>query len=79
MVSPTPLAAVSLSSLILTWLLCFAVEAYSSSPKATKIGLGYRLMSIEEYGDGALLGILQVKQKSDIYGPDIPLLRLYVK
>jgi alpha-D-xyloside xylohydrolase len=48
---------------------------YSSS----KIGQGYRLISIEDTPDGALVGLLQVKQKNNIYGADIPLLRFYVK
>ncbi|XP_027366082.1 alpha-xylosidase 1-like isoform X2 [Abrus precatorius] len=80
MVSPNPLAALSLSYLLLTWFLCLAVEAVgSSSPNTTKIGQGYRLISIENTPDGALVGHLQVKQKNDIYGPDIPILLLYVK
>ncbi|KEH44226.1 putative glycosidase [Medicago truncatula] len=70
------LLAFTLSSFLLTWLLCLAVEAnYSSS----KIGQGYRLISIEETPDGAVVGILQVKEKNNIYGVDIPLLSFYVK
>ncbi|XP_020208340.1 alpha-xylosidase 1 [Cajanus cajan] len=75
MVSPN---RVALFSLLLT-LLCVAAGATSSSKNATKIGQGYRLVSIEETPDGGLIGILQVKQKTKIYGPDIPLLRFYVK
>jgi len=72
MVSLRLLFAFILSS----FLLCLAVEAnYSSS----KIGQGYRLISIEETLDGAVVGILQVKEKNNIYGVDIPLLRFYVK
>ncbi|RDX96234.1 Alpha-xylosidase 1 [Mucuna pruriens] len=78
MVSPNRLAALSLSSILVTLLLC-VVGASSSSKNATKIGQGYRLVSIEETPDGGLVGILQVKQKTKIYGPDIPLLRFYVK
>ncbi|KHN13348.1 Alpha-xylosidase [Glycine soja] len=78
MVSPHCFAALSLSCLLLAMLLC-AVGAISSSKNATKIGQGYRLVSIEETPDGGLIGILQVKQKTKTYGPDIPLLRFYVK
>ncbi|KAG5001387.1 hypothetical protein JHK87_022459 [Glycine soja] len=74
MVSPHCFAALSLSCLLLAMLLC-AVGATSSSKNATKIGQGYRLVSIEETPDGGLIGILQVKQKTKTYGPDIPLLR----
>ncbi|KAK7269757.1 hypothetical protein RIF29_22492 [Crotalaria pallida] len=74
------LAFLCLCFLHVTWLLCAAEEADSSSfSKATKIGQGYRLISIEDTPDGALVGVLQVKQKNNIYGPDIPLLRFYVK
>ncbi|CAL0312980.1 unnamed protein product [Lupinus luteus] len=81
MISLNPLIALSLSSLLLTWLLCVAEESTSSSSsfKSTKIGQGYRLISIEHALDGALIGVLQVKDKNHIYGPDIPILRLYVK
>jgi alpha-D-xyloside xylohydrolase len=48
---------------------------YSSS----KIGQGYRLITIEDTPDGALVGLLQVKHKNNIYGADIPLLCFYVK
>ncbi|KAK6931489.1 Glycoside hydrolase family 31 [Dillenia turbinata] len=54
-------------------------DAVSSSEVSTKIGKGYRLISLEETSDGGLLGLLQVKQKNNIYGPDIPLLQLYVR
>ncbi|TKY50826.1 Alpha-xylosidase 1 [Spatholobus suberectus] len=74
--SPNRLAALCLSSLLLTWFLRVAAEETSSSPK---IGQGYRLISIKDAPDGALVGLLQVKQKNNIYGPDISLLRFYVK
>ncbi|KAL2542605.1 Alpha-xylosidase 1 [Abeliophyllum distichum] len=45
----------------------------------TKIGNGYRLISVEESPDGGLVGHLQIKQKNNVYGADIPLLQLYVK
>ncbi|XP_061339493.1 alpha-xylosidase 1-like [Gastrolobium bilobum] len=79
MVSPNPSSVLCLSSLFLIWFLCVAEEASFSTPKVTKIGHGYRLISVENTRDGALVGLLQVKQKNNIYGPDIPLLRLYVK
>ncbi|WJX21413.1 NAD(P)H-dependent D-xylose reductase (XR) [Trifolium repens] len=76
MVFLRPLLALTLSSFLLTWFLCLAEETnYSSS----KIGQGYRLITIEDTPDGALVGLLQVKQKNNIYGADIPLLRFYVK
>ncbi|KAK6133844.1 hypothetical protein DH2020_032394 [Rehmannia glutinosa] len=46
---------------------------------ATKIGKGYSLISFEKSTNGGFLGLLQVKQKNNVYGPDIPLLQLYVK
>ncbi|CAN1839572.1 Alpha-xylosidase 1 [Linum perenne] len=63
-------------------LLCFhgpVTSSSSSSSVPSKIGNGYRLISIQQTPDGALLGQLQVKQLNDIYGPDIPLLQLFVK
>ncbi|PNY03133.1 alpha-D-xylosidase [Trifolium pratense] len=77
MVYPHSLTFLCLSSLLLT-LVLFPSEITSSS-NATKIGQGYRLISIEETSDGALIGFLQLNQKSKIYGPDIPLLRFYAK
>ncbi|KAL6969843.1 Glycosidase, partial [Sarracenia purpurea var. burkii] len=68
----------SLSSVLRFLLLCVAaVESASVIP--TKIGKGYRLISIEESPNGGIVGHLQVKQQNSIYGPDIPLLQLYVK
>ncbi|KAJ8445338.1 hypothetical protein Cgig2_010696 [Carnegiea gigantea] len=51
----------------------------SSSSVPTKIGKGYRLVSIEEVPEGGFVAYLQVKRKNKIYGPDIPNLRLFVK
>ncbi|KAJ7943172.1 Alpha-xylosidase [Quillaja saponaria] len=69
-----------LSSLLLVLLLFVnGVVRSSSSSKPTKIGQGYRLISIEETPAGNLVGHLQVKQKNTIYGPDIPHLQLHVK
>lgn len=51
--------------------------AFSATP--TKIGQGYQLISVEESPDGGIVGLLQVKQKNNVYGPDIPYLQLYVK
>ncbi|KAL8105936.1 hypothetical protein AgCh_029668 [Apium graveolens] len=45
----------------------------------TKIGNGYRLISIQDSPDGGLVGHLQVKEKNNVYGPDISLLKLSVK
>jgi len=78
MVYPHSLAFLCFSSFLLT-LLLFSSEVSSSSKGATKIGQGYRLVSIEETPDGALVGLLQLNQKTKIYGPDIPLLRFYAK
>jgi alpha-D-xyloside xylohydrolase len=72
-----PLATLCLTYLLLTLFLCVAEQA--TSPKSTKISQGYRLISIEDAPNGAITGLLQVKEKNDIYGPDIPLLRFYVK
>nr|GEY48950.1 alpha-xylosidase 1-like [Tanacetum cinerariifolium] len=47
----------------------------SSAP----IGNGYRLVSVAKTTDGALVGQLKVNGMNGIYGPDIPLLQLYVK
>ncbi|PIN05238.1 Maltase glucoamylase [Handroanthus impetiginosus] len=55
------------------------LDSSSSSNVPAKIGKGYRLVSIEESPNGGLIGLLQVKQKNNVYGPDIPLLQLYVK
>ncbi|CAL5396558.1 unnamed protein product [Camellia sinensis] len=51
----------------------------SASTIPTKIGKGYRLISIEESPDGGLVGHLQIKEKNSIYGPDIPHLQLHAK
>ncbi|GMH01885.1 hypothetical protein Nepgr_003724 [Nepenthes gracilis] len=68
------------------WLLCLFILFLASicsvkplSPIPAKIGKGYRLISIEEDADGGFVGFLQVKQKTNVYGPDIPNLRLVVK
>lgn len=50
-----------------------------TSSTNTKIGKGYRLIAVEESPDGGLVGHLEVKKKSNIYGPDIPQLQLFVK
>ncbi|KAL8137539.1 hypothetical protein V2J09_003540 [Rumex salicifolius] len=62
-------------------LLCSAKPSNnnSSSNVPTKIGNGYRLISIEEAPNGGIIGYLQVKNKNKIYGSDLPNLRLYVK
>ncbi|CAK9176248.1 unnamed protein product [Ilex paraguariensis] len=78
MFSFSPLVSYLLSPLLLLLLLSiFGVELAAAT--TTKIGNGYRLISIEESPNGGLVGHLQVKQKNHIYGPDIPHLQLYVK
>ncbi|CAI8605118.1 unnamed protein product [Vicia faba] len=77
MASLHPLATLFLSYLLLTLFLSEAKHPTSS--KSTIIGQGYRLISIEADPNGAITGLLQVKDKNNIYGPDIPLLRFYVK
>lgn len=76
-------SSTSLSLSFLALLLCFSAVAESSSSKSTKpptkIGQGYRLIAAEESPDGGLIGHLQVKQKNNVYGPDIPYLQLFVK
>ncbi|XAR72358.1 Alpha-D-xyloside xylohydrolase [Bertholletia excelsa] len=68
----------SLISALSVLILCGAgVNSASAAP--TKIGKGYRLISLEESPDGGLVGHLIVKQKNNVYGPDIPHLQLYVK
>ncbi|KAI5401524.1 alpha-xylosidase 1 isoform X1 [Lathyrus oleraceus] len=82
MASLNVLATLFLSYLLLTLFLSEAKHASSSSsssPKSTKIGQGYRLISIQDDPNGAITGLLQVKERNNIYGPDIPLLRFYVK
>ncbi|XP_076914891.1 alpha-xylosidase 1-like [Bidens hawaiensis] len=58
---------------------CVCSKASTSPPTATKIGNGYRLVSLQESSDGGLIGQLQVNKKNNIYGPDIPHLQLYIK
>ncbi|GMN38541.1 hypothetical protein TIFTF001_007768 [Ficus carica] len=76
-------SSTSLSLSFLALLLCFSAVAESSSSKSNKppakIGQGYRLIAAEETPDGGLIGHLQVKQKNNVYGPDIPYLQLFVK
>ncbi|CAL1392753.1 unnamed protein product [Linum trigynum] len=72
----------SSSTILLLLLLSFhgaLASSNSSSSSPSKIGQGYRLISIEETHDGGFLGHLQVKQKNKIYGADIPTLQLFVK
>ncbi|KAG6579196.1 Alpha-xylosidase 1, partial [Cucurbita argyrosperma subsp. sororia] len=71
--------------LLLSLLILFCNGVHSkpnsepSSPVSSKIGQGYRLISVQETPDGGLLGRLEVKQPNKIYGPDIPYLQLFVK
>ncbi|XP_058193974.1 alpha-xylosidase 1 [Rhododendron vialii] len=78
MATSPPLLCLTITTLLVIFNQCVAgVNTASTIPP--KIGKGYRLISIEESPDGGLVGHLQVKQKNSIYGPDIPLLQLYVK
>ncbi|KAL6186595.1 hypothetical protein ACLB2K_042715 [Fragaria x ananassa] len=71
-------ATLCLSSLLILVLSLSFSGAYSyANPKI--IGKGYRLISVEETPDGGILGLLQLKYKSKTFGPDIPLLQLFVK
>ncbi|XP_009602359.1 alpha-xylosidase 1-like [Nicotiana tomentosiformis] len=70
--SPTPLTS------LLILILCIAGVNFANTTPV-KIGQGYKLISIEKSPDGGLIGHLQVKEKNNIYGPDIPHLQLYVK
>ncbi|KAI3453023.1 hypothetical protein Pfo_009686 [Paulownia fortunei] len=76
-----PLLSSCLRFLLGFLIICVLVVdlASTTSTIPTKIGKGYSLISIEESPNGGLVGLLQVKQKNNIYGPDIPLLQLYVK
>ncbi|KAK4720462.1 hypothetical protein R3W88_010695 [Solanum pinnatisectum] len=67
----------SLTSLLILILCIVGVDFVSTTQ--TKIGQGYKLISIEKSQDGGLIGLLQVKEKNNIYGLDIPHLKLYVK
>ncbi|CAI0460259.1 unnamed protein product [Linum tenue] len=79
-----------MASLLLLLLVSFlflqfaTFSSSSSSSSSTEIvppivGEGYRLISIQETPDGGLIGQLQVKQANNFYGPDIPLLQLFIK
>ncbi|MCD7473407.1 NAD(P)H-dependent D-xylose reductase (XR) [Datura stramonium] len=70
--SPSPLTS------LLILILCIAGVGFVSTT-SSKIGQGYKLISIENSPDGGLIGHLQIKEKNNIYGPDIPHLQLYVK
>ncbi|GAA0168116.1 glucosidase [Lithospermum erythrorhizon] len=66
------------SFFLVVLLLCITTIHFAASVPS-KIGKGYQLISIHKTPDGALVGHLQVKEKNNIYGPDIPHLQLYVK
>ncbi|MFS8028591.1 putative alpha-D-xyloside xylohydrolase [Helianthus anomalus] len=68
----------SLRSLLYLAVLLLILACIEAVPP-TQIGNGYRLISVDKTSDGALIGHLQVNRKNNIYGPDIPLLQLYVK
>ncbi|KAH0756847.1 hypothetical protein KY290_020340 [Solanum tuberosum] len=71
------LSPYSLTSLLIL-ILCIVGVDFVTTTQA-KIGQGYKLISIEKSQDGGLIGLLQVKEKNNIYGLDIPHLKLYVK
>ncbi|KAG6757771.1 hypothetical protein POTOM_038096 [Populus tomentosa] len=75
--SASSFLSLSFFNYLLLSLLCFHLGNSSSTP--TKIGNGYRLISLKETPDGGIGGLLQVKERNNIYGPDIPRLQLYVK
>ncbi|KAL9352467.1 hypothetical protein Peur_055147 [Populus x canadensis] len=75
--SASSFLSLSFFNYLLLLLLCFHLVNSSSTP--TKIGNGYRLISLKETPDGGIGGLLQVKERNNMYGPDIPLLQLYVK
>jgi hypothetical protein len=75
--SASSFLSLSIFNYLLLLLLCF--HLVNSSSTTTKIGNGYRLISLKETPDGGIGGLLQVKERNNIYGPDIPLLQLYVK
>ncbi|KAG6396640.1 hypothetical protein SASPL_142795 [Salvia splendens] len=60
-------------------LLLFVLASAGAQTVPKKIGNGYRLVSIQESSNGGLVGLLQLKQKNNIYGADIPHLHLSVK
>ncbi|CAI9096221.1 OLC1v1032309C1 [Oldenlandia corymbosa var. corymbosa] len=68
-----------ISPLFLVTLLAIAEIGLVVSKPPIKIGQGYQLISVEESSDGGIVGLLQVKKKNNVYGPDIPYLQLYVK
>ncbi|KAH7682601.1 alpha-D-xyloside xylohydrolase protein [Dioscorea alata] len=68
-----------LSMLCLCFLLFMSFQ-HCASAGNQKIGSGYRLVSLEENSNGGgLLGKLELKQKTSVYGPDVPHLCLFVK
>ncbi|KAJ6899314.1 alpha-xylosidase 1-like [Populus alba x Populus x berolinensis] len=75
--STSSFLSLSFFNYLLLSLICFHLVNSSSTP--TKIGNGYRLISLKETPDGGIVGLLQVKERNNIYGPDIPRLQLYVK
>ncbi|KAG6759642.1 alpha-xylosidase 1 [Populus alba] len=75
--SASSFLSLSFFNYLLLSLICFHLVNSSSTP--TKIGNGYRLISLKETPDGGIVGLLQVKERNNIYGPDIPRLQLYVK
>ncbi|MFS7959663.1 putative glycosidase [Helianthus anomalus] len=66
-------------TLLLVTFSCVCSKTSKPPVAPTKIGNGYRLVSLQESPDGGLVGHLQVNKQNKIYGPDIPHLQLYIK
>lgn len=69
----------SLSAAIVALLFISLCELAVVGVFSQKMESSYSLVSIEKTQDGGLVGYLKLKQSSTAYGPDIPLLRLFVK
>ncbi|KAI3840383.1 hypothetical protein MKW92_035558 [Papaver armeniacum] len=76
--SPWP-PTILLFLFILNIALVSSIKTTPSSSSSSKIGQGYSLISIEEAPNGGLIGHLHLNKKTNIYGPDIPHLQLFVK
>ncbi|GLJ21746.1 hypothetical protein SUGI_0405690 [Cryptomeria japonica] len=60
-------------------LLAFVCVLWATVCNGQEVGHGYRLLSIQKRSDESLIGSLELIQNTHTYGPDIPLLQLYVK
>lgn len=75
----SPFHVLLLFSLFLSLLSNYGLKSAVATVPPKKIGNGYRLISVGDAPGGGILGILQVNTKTQIYGPDIPFLQLFVK